>query len=103
MPLGNVTTVQVTRIGYPIAIDNGYQVERTDAAGWYFTSGNLKNMQIGSAETGGWSGVACVVTFGTPPSIDSGSSGGSAPVQAIIVVTSSRSTTGSSRRQTSYI
>jgi len=55
--LVNVTTVQVTQLGYPLAFDSGYQEQRTDAVGWYYTSGDLKNTQIGSAQTGGSSGV----------------------------------------------
>jgi V8-like Glu-specific endopeptidase len=86
--LGNVTTVQVTQLGYPVAFDDGYQMERTDAVGWYFTSGNLKNTQIGSAQTGGSSGGPWLANFGTRPSVSSGASLGSATVQTIVGVTS---------------
>ena len=33
--LGNVTTAQLTQLGYPWAFDRGYQMERTEAVGWY--------------------------------------------------------------------
>jgi V8-like Glu-specific endopeptidase len=91
--LGNVTTVQVTELGYPVALDSGYQMERTDAVGWYFASGNLKNTQIGSAQTGGASGGPWLANFGTPPSFGSGASPGSDPVQTVVGVTSYGSTT----------
>jgi hypothetical protein len=91
--LGNVTVLQVSQLGYPVAFDSGYQMQRTDAVGWYYTSGNLKNTQIGSAQTGGASGGPWLVNFGTVPSVGSGASLGSATVQAIIGVTSYGSTT----------
>jgi V8-like Glu-specific endopeptidase len=101
--LGNVTTVQITQLGYPVAFDSGYQMQRTDAVGWYYTSGNLKNTQIGSAQTGGSSGGPWLINFGTPPSIGSGASIGSNPIQAIVGVTSYMSTTvGYNRLGASY-
>lgn len=86
--LGNVTASQITQLGYPVALDSGYQMERTDAVGWYYATGNLKNTQIGSAQTGGSSGGPWLVNFGTPPVYGSGGSAGSAATQAIIGVTS---------------
>ena len=101
--LGNVTTVQVTQLGYPAAFDSGYQMQRTDAVGWYYASGSLKNTQIGSAQTGGSSGGPWLVNFGTQPSVGSGASLGSSTVQAIIGVTSYGSTTvGYNRQGASY-
>jgi hypothetical protein len=97
--LGNVTTVEVTQLGYPVAFDNGYQMQRTDAVGWYFSSGNLKNTQIGSAQTGGSSGGPWLANFGTIPSVGSGASRGSATVQTIVGVTSYGSTTVGYNRQ----
>jgi V8-like Glu-specific endopeptidase len=101
--LGNVTTVQVTQLGYPVAFDSGYQMERTDAVGWYFASGNLKNTQIGSAQTGGSSGGPWLANFGTVPSVSSSASLGSYTTQTIIGVTSYGSTTvGFNRQGASY-
>ena len=98
--LGNVTTVQVTQLGYPGAFDSGYQLQRTEAVGWYFTSGNLKNTQIGSAQTGGSSGGPWLANLGTIPVVDTTqASRGSATVQAIIGVTSYGSTTIGFNRQ----
>lgn len=98
--LGNVTTVQMTQLGYPVAFDSGYQMERTEAVGWYFTSGSLKNTQIGSAQTGGSSGGPWLVNFGTRPSVGSGASLGSASTSNIVDgVTSYGSTTVGYNRQ----
>lgn len=90
--LGNVTTVQITQLGYPQAFDGGNQMQRTDAVGWYFASGNLKNTQIGSAQTGGSSGGPWIVNLGTTPSISAGASLGEASGQAVVGVTSYGST-----------
>lgn len=103
--LGNVTTVQLTQLGYPRAIDSGYTMERTDAVGWYFASGNLKNTQIGSAQTGGSSGGPWIVNLGTKPVVTEPAlaSLGSSTVQAVVGVTSYGSTTvGYNRQGSSY-
>ena len=101
--LGNVTTVQVTQLGYPKAFDSGYQMQRTDAVGWYFASGNLKNTQIGSAQTGGTSGGPWLANFGTVPSLSSDASLGSATTQTIVGVSSYGSTRiGYNRMGSSY-
>jgi V8-like Glu-specific endopeptidase len=102
--LGNVTTVQLTQLGYPVAFDSGYQMERTDAVGWYYTSGNLKNTQIGSAQTGGSSGGPWLINFGTTPSVNtSQASLGSYPNMWVVGVTSYGSTTvGYNRQGASY-
>ena len=98
--LGNVTTVQISQLGYPAAFDSGYQMQRTDAVGWYYASGYLKNTQIGSAQTGGSSGGPWLVNLGTWPSIDTTrASHGSAPNMAVVGVTSYGSTTVGYNRQ----
>lgn len=86
--LGNVTTVQIAQLGYPQAFDGGNQMQRTDAVGWYFASGNLKNTQIGSAQTGGSSGGPWIVNLGATPGIAAGASLGEAYGQAVVGVTS---------------
>lgn len=101
--LGNVTTVQITQLGYPVAFDSGYQMQRTDAVGWYFASGNLRNTQIGSAQTGGSSGGPWLVNFGTVPSVSASASRGNHPSMAVVGVTSYGSTTiGFNRLGASY-
>lgn len=89
---GNRLMAQITQLGYPVSHDAGFQMQRTDAAGVYFASGNLKNAQIGSAQTGGSSGGPWLTNFGTPPSV-SGVSRGQQVVQAIVGVTSYQSST----------
>ncbi|MBY6243094.1 serine protease [Methylosinus sp. Sm6] len=87
--LGNVTVLQITQLGYSSALDGGYQMERTDAVGWYYASGNLKNTQIGSAQAGGSSGGPWLINFGTPPVFDPASSSpGASSRQFIVGVTS---------------
>lgn len=79
---------QVAQLGYPEAIDNGYKMIRTDSVGLYYTSGDFRNIIIGSAQTGGSSGGPWLVNFGTTPSYGTGSSAGSDDQTAVIGVTS---------------
>lgn len=99
--LGNKTTVQISQLGYPKAFDSGYQMIRTDAVGWYYTSGDLKNVQIGSAQTGGSSGGPWLVNFGTRPSVDANAAslGSHANSNIVVGVTSYGSTTKGYNRQ----
>lgn len=89
---GNRNMAQISQLGYPVSHDGGYQMQRTDAPGVYYTSGNLKNTQIGSAQTGGSSGGPWLVNLGTPPVV-SGVSRGTSVLQAVVGVTSYQSTT----------
>jgi len=91
--LGSTTVVQITQLGYPGAFDSEQQMERTDAVGWYVTSGDLKNTQIGSAQTPGCSGGPWLANFGTQPSVSASVKLGSALTMAVIGVTSYGSTT----------
>ena len=76
---------------------------RTDAVGWYYKSGDLKNTQIGSAQTGGSSGGPWLVNLGTKPNVSSAASLGSHTVQAVVGVTSYGSTQkGYNRQGASY-
>jgi len=102
-PFGN-TVVQITQLGYPAAFDEGYQMIRTDAVGWFAKDGKLKNTQIGSAQTGGSSGGPWLVNLGTRPKIDaSEASLGRKTRQAVIGVTSYGSNTvGFNRQGASY-
>jgi V8-like Glu-specific endopeptidase len=99
------TVVQLSQLGYPVALDNGRDMERTDATGWYYGTGNLKNTQLGSAQTGGSSGGPWLVNLGRPSIVTDTSSAslGSATVQAVVGVTSYGSTTvGYNRQGASY-
>ena len=98
------TVVHITQLGYPGAFDDGYQMIRTDAVGWYVKSGKLKNTQMGSAQTGGSSGGPWLVNLGAKPKIDTtAASLGKKTDQAVIGVTSYGSTTlGYNRQGASY-
>ena len=87
---GNATAGAVTQLGYPVAIDSGYQMERTDSFGKFIqTSGAngkvLKNTQLGSAMTGGSSGGPWIANFGTRPIITGSASLGSLSVSNTII------------------
>lgn len=102
--LGGARAVQITQLGYPVAFDSGYQMQRTDAVGWYYTSGNLQNTQIGSAQTGGSSGGPWLVNFGAIPTVNTASASlGAQSGQGVVGVTSYGSTTvGYNRLGASY-
>lgn len=68
--LGGATAAQITQLGYPVALDKGLQMQRTDSIGVRVDDGNLINTLIGSAQTGGSSGGPWLVNFGTRPSVD---------------------------------
>ncbi|SMH38798.1 trypsin-like serine peptidase [Mesorhizobium australicum] len=80
---GNATVAAITQIGYPVAIDNGYQMLRGDSFGKFIamTGSNgkaLRNTQLGSAMTGGSSGGPWLVNFGTAPVVTGSASLGKA-------------------------
>lgn len=80
---GNATVAAITQIGYPAAIDNGYQMLRGDSFGKYIAMAGangkvLKNIQLGSAMTGGSSGGPWLVNFGTAPVVTGSASLGKA-------------------------
>ncbi len=83
--LGNTTTVQLTQLGYPVAFDSGYQMQRTDAVGWFVQDGNLRNTQLGSAQTGGSSGGPWLANFGTRPKVSSSASLGNESKSNVVV------------------
>ena len=85
---GNKFVASVTQLGYPRALDSGYNQERTDTYSQYYPSGNFKGQFIGSAQTGGSSGGPWLVNFGTPPTHQEGTNAGFSSSQAVIGVTS---------------
>jgi hypothetical protein len=91
---GNATVAAITQIGYPVAIDNGYQMLRGDSYGKYIqgvgsNSKVLKNTQLGSAMTGGSSGGPWLVNFGTVPTVTGSANLGNAGNRNIVVGTTS--------------
>lgn len=86
---GGASLASITQLGYPIALDGGLRMERTDGIGSFWTSGNLKNTVLGSAQTGGSSGGPWLVNFGAQPSVGSGASlGNSSNANVMVGVTS---------------
>jgi V8-like Glu-specific endopeptidase len=55
------TAAQITQLGYPVALDGGYRMIRTDSLGLQDTPNNVV---IGSDQTGGSSGGPWLVNFG---------------------------------------
>ena len=69
---GNATVSDISQLGYPVAFDKGFQMQRNNSFGKFIleTGSNgkaLKQTQLGSALTGGSSGGPWLVNFGTRP------------------------------------
>jgi len=64
--LGKSAT-QITQLGYPVSLDGGLRMIRTDALGIRQTPNNIL---IGSDQTGGSSGGPWIINFGTAPARD---------------------------------
>jgi V8-like Glu-specific endopeptidase len=77
----------ITQLGYPVDLDGGYVMERTDSQG--STTPSLSNNTIiGSLMTGGSSGGPWVVNLGTAPSLNGTSYGNAANHNIVVGVTS---------------
>ena|ERR1700761_291324 len=86
---GGASLAAITQLGYPEALDKGLRMERTDGIGSYWTSGNLKNTVLGSAQTGGSSGGPWLVNFGAKPAVAAGATlGSSSNANVVVGVTS---------------
>ena len=76
---GGATIAELTQIGYPVAWDYGYQMQRNNSFGKYIASTatnngkQLLNTQIGSPMSGGSSGGPWLVNFGTIPTLTNSS------------------------------
>jgi hypothetical protein len=91
---GNQHVADITQLGYPVAWDNGYQMQRGNSFGKRVlgtgTNGKqLLNTQLGSAMTGGSSGGPWIVNFGTNPTITGTATAGSAAARLVVVGTTS--------------
>lgn len=69
-------TAQITQLGYPVALDSGGLMERTDSYG-YVDSTSSNNTVIGSRQSGGSSGGPWLVNFGVVPTQTAGYADGS--------------------------
>lgn len=78
---GNIALI--TQLGYPVALDSGALMERTDSQG-FVSSSSANNTVIGSLQTGGSSGGPWVVNLGVAPVLN-GTSFGSEGNRNVIV------------------
>ena len=78
---------QLTQLGYPVALDGGLLMQRTDSYG--FVDGNASNNTvIGSLQTGGSSGGPWLVNFGIKPVLSGTAVGAEATRNTVVNVTS---------------
>jgi V8-like Glu-specific endopeptidase len=82
---GNNT--QVTQLGYPVALDSGAIMERTDSMGLVDTS-SVNNTIIGSLQTGGSSGGPWVANLGVKPVLSGITFGTDSRANTVVGVTS---------------
>lgn len=79
----NKTTL-ITQLGYPVALDNGGIMERTDSLG-YMNKSYSYNTIIGSQQTGGSSGGPWLINLGIPATITGTASTGLVPKANVVV------------------
>jgi hypothetical protein len=77
----------ISQLGYPVALDSGSLMERTDSQG-YVAPTLANNTVIGSLMTGGSSGGPWTVNLGIPPSLSGTSFGNAAAHNTVVGVTS---------------
>lgn len=78
---------QISQLGYPVALDGGNLMERTDSLG--YVAGNLSNNTvIGSLQTNGSSGGPWLVNLGMPPKLNGASFGADGVHNIVVGVTS---------------
>jgi V8-like Glu-specific endopeptidase len=83
---GNKLT-QITQLGYPVCLDSGAIMERTDSQG--FISGSMTNNTIiGSLMCGGSSGGPWLINFGVRPSLTGTTAGSFSDANVVVGVTS---------------
>lgn len=79
--------VLISQLGYPVALDNGALMERTDSQG-FTSASNSNNTIIGSLQTGGSSGGPWVANLGIAPALNGTSFGTAANHNVVVGVTS---------------
>jgi hypothetical protein len=86
---GNLSTAEVSTLGYPGLMDSGRIMQRTDGPTYKTTVCNAGQLWQGSNLTGGSSGGPWIVNFsGRNAALSGGAVAGTAPVMAVIGVTS---------------
>ncbi len=86
-PFLGQTAAQISQLGYPVALDSGNLMERTDSLG-YVDAGAANNTIMGSLQTGGSSGGPWLVNLGKEPSLSGISFGTDASHNIVVGVTS---------------
>lgn len=79
--------VLISQLGYPVNLDGGELMERTDSQGYVDFTQRI-NTIIGSLQTGGSSGGPWVLNLGIPPSLNNTSFGFAADHNMVAAVTS---------------
>lgn len=84
-----LNATEITQLGYPVGLDNGGVMQRTDSLGYTITTdGWFNNIQIGSRMTSGSSGGPWIINFGIDPSATPDLPGLGAQKNTIVAVTS---------------
>ncbi len=83
----SVNQALITQLGYPVALDSGALMERTDSQG-YVSPANANNTIIGSLQTGGSSGGPWVVNLGMQPVLAGTAFGAESAHNTVVGVTS---------------
>lgn len=84
-----LNAIELTQLGYPVGLDNGGIMQRTDSLGYTDTSeSNFNNTIIGSRMTGGSSGGPWIANFGIDPAPTSDTPGFDAQKNIAVGVTS---------------
>lgn len=89
---------QVTQLGYPVALDGGLLMQRTDSQGFVASTTLMSNTIIGSLMTGGASGGPWLNNFGIQP-MGTGPAGTYATPNIVVGVTSWGYTNATIRQQ----
>jgi V8-like Glu-specific endopeptidase len=79
--------VLINQLGYPVALDSGALMERTDSQG-FTSASNSNNTVMGSLQTGGSSGGPWAVNLGIAPALNGTSFGTGANHNIVVGVTS---------------
>lgn len=81
-------SAQITQLGYPVALNGGLELMRTDSRG-FVSAGDSNNTVIGSLQTGGSSGGPWIVNYGLVPTLSGGAGYGTNPNRNVVVGTTS--------------
>ena len=79
--------VLISQLGYPVALDGGALMERTNSQG-FTSASDSNNTVIGSLQTGGSSGGPWVANLGIAPALNGTSFGNGANHNVVVGVTS---------------